>query len=211
MDETLRVALQYPAAEPPALLRRLAEAADKGAERPSLQLLTRQGQSIGGLLLRVEEKGVVLSLDDGGVFFTGLGEVAGVVVRNHLRFAGALSGGTLRTPGETPPTRLELRRELAGSSPAIEPVWEDIPESGDANLNIRDLARALAPAVAASASDPMGREAWSKVKAVKLVHRTGALLSAAAVDGGIVVSVDLSRALPSGLEAAAKAALEQAL
>jgi hypothetical protein len=187
---------------PATVLRRLADA---GAA-PDVSVHLAGGSVLAGRPVRVgSERGqevVVLAGGRGGhLGYALLSSVVAVEVREPERFQDVLSDGRLPRPvtGE-PVTRLALRREFAPTEELPLGVdWEALPDSAPALANLDRLLRALREIAGQVRADEMGRQAWARIRVLRVGHRDGARLSVQSVPDGLSVEADLTAALPRDL------------
>jgi hypothetical protein len=187
---------------PATLLRRLADA----EEAPEVSVHLAGGAVLAGRPVRVgNDRGqevVLLAGERGRRFgYALLSSVVAVEVPEPERFQDVLTDGRLPPPvtGE-PVSRLALRREFAPSEQL--PLWVDWeaqPGSAPALANLDRLLRALRDVVDEVRADEMGRQAWARIRVLRVGHREGARLSARAVADGLSVEADLTAALPRDL------------
>jgi hypothetical protein len=187
---------------PATLLRRLAEA---GAA-PDVSVHLAGGSVLAGRPVRVgTDRGqevVLLAGGPGGhLGYALLSSVVAVEVREPERFQDVLSDGRLAPPmtGE-PVTRLALRREFAPTEEfPLSVDWEAQPESAAAMANLDRLLRELREVADQVRADEMGRQAWARIRVLRVAHRDGARLSVQAGPDGLSVEADLTGALPRDL------------
>jgi hypothetical protein len=187
---------------PATLLRRLAEA----GEAPDVSVHLAGGTVLAGRLVRVGadhgQEVVLLAGERGGQLgYALLSSVVAVELREPERFQDVLTEGRLapQVVGE-PVSRLALRREFAPSEAF--PLWVDwevLPDSPPALANLDRLLRALRDVADEVRADEMGRQAWARIRVLRVGHRGGARLSARAVPDGLSVEADLTAALPRDL------------
>lgn len=145
------------------------------------------------------------------VVYLTLSRVSAVTVHEADGIAPLLSFGEVaRAPGEAAPSRLELRRSLQQASEglradlglqlAVTADWDGIPEGEGVQLNLQDLSRTLQSVIREMARDDLGRAAWSEVSTLVIRHHPSARLAAAKKERAVVVTLDLSKALPPSLD-----------
>jgi hypothetical protein len=175
-------------------------------EQPMLSVHLASGQVLDGALMRVDaDHGTdVLVLADsrtGRLAYAPLANVAAVELRNPEPFQDVVTGGRLPSPpigGAV--SRLGLQREFP-ATPEF-PLHIDWVALDDSDLllgNVARLLRALRDAVAEVRADDMGREAWARVRALRVEHHAGTALAVVSAPDGLVVRADLSAALPRAL------------
>lgn len=188
--------------------------------RPWIDVGTAEGVVHSGRLVDVDEReGAALlhaSENHGGdVVYLRLDRVTSLKVRGAEELGALLSEGRVaRAPGEEAPTRLLVRRTLAGlraAGLAVDAVWEAVPEAAEALLNLRDLAEAVTRAAAAVARDKEGRKALEEYRAICIRHEAGTRLRARPKGRTLLMEADLTRALPEKLAEEAESAMNAAL
>ncbi|MBO0869467.1 MAG: hypothetical protein J2P15_12960 [Micromonosporaceae bacterium] len=131
-------------------------------------------------------------------------EVVSVGVREPERYRDVLSRGALPAPPpvDGPPiTRLALRREFAPTAELpLQLAWDELPGSEDATANLATLLRSLRLAVSQTRRDELGQRAWDGIAAVRVEHRPGEGLAVLRIPDALLVTADLTAALPRRLE-----------
>ncbi|GAA4724272.1 hypothetical protein [Phytohabitans rumicis] len=199
---------------PEAVLRALA-AASAGtelSERPVVRLRLSSGHVEEGRLIGVgtdrTEEVVVLGapahryqLPEQAVYLR-MRDVVSAGVFEAERFRDVLSGGALPLPVDGDPvSRLALRREYAPTDELpVHVEWDAVPGSPEATANLAALLAALREAVSRVRADETGQRAWSAVATVRVEHRPGEILAVRRTPDGVVVSADLTAALPRRLD-----------
>jgi hypothetical protein len=204
LDGLMRVAV---ALTPTTLLRRLADAASPG-EPPEVSVHLSGGQVLDGLLVRIGSdhgQDVVLLVDPRGgqLRYVLVANVAAVEVRGPERFQDVLTEGRLPQPvtGE-PVTKLALRRGFAPSEGfPVEVDWEALPDSSAQLANLDRLLRGLREIARDVCADEIGRQAWGRIRTLRVAHHEGAKATVQRVSGGLLVHADLTAALPRDLTA----------
>ncbi|AKU98675.1 hypothetical protein AKJ09_05339 [Labilithrix luteola] len=216
---------KLPARDPREVLRTLFNRRKAGTH-PAIRLYLSGGHRLAGRLLNLQEdrgREYVVLLDEGDedLSYVPLDQVFVVTVRRFEPVAHSLSFGAIPRPlGETPPTRLEVQRQLASLVSTLErehgirvsmTVEPSIPDDSVALANLRDLLDTLGGALRTLAKDALGRSALSSVPRATVRHTKDASLSLAKRDGVLEVTVDLFASLPFNLELAVADDLQRAL
>ena len=199
---------------PDAMLRALA-AASTGTElqeRPVVRLRLSSGHVEEGRLIGVgadrAEEVVVLGspahryqLPEEAIYLR-MRDVVSAGVFEAERFRDVLSGGVLPLPVDGEPvSRLALRREYAPTDELpLQVDWHGVPESAEATAALAGLLATLREAIAQICGDELGRQAWTAVATVRVEHRPGEILAVQRTPDGLVVSADLTAALPRRLD-----------
>lgn len=190
---------------PDTVLQALAAVA-KDDLRPVLTLRLSSGHALsGGLVtLGADRHSDVVVLRDPhseALTYTSVSAVVAVEVHNPESFQDVLTGGRVSLPynGE-PVTRLALQREFASVEGfPVEVDWSALDGSGAMLGNMAVLLRGLRDAVAVLSGDDMGREAWARVRTLRVEHQAGSPLNVRPIADGLAVHADLSAALPRTL------------
>ena len=202
---------------PDTVLQTLAAVA-KDDLRPVLTLRLSSGHALsGGLVtLGADRHGDVVVLRDPhseALAYTSVSAVVAVEVHHPEPFQDVLTGGRVSLPykGE-PVTRLALQREFASVEGfPVEVDWSALDGSGAMLENMAVLLRGLRDAVAVLSGDDMGREAWARVRTLRVEHQAGSPLNVGPVADGLAVHADLSAALPRTLQSILAAELNALL
>ncbi|HKS98860.1 MAG TPA: hypothetical protein VJT31_04950 [Rugosimonospora sp.] len=182
-------------------------------QRPVVRLWIAAGHVVEGRLLGVgAERGdevVVIGvqaarhqrLDE--VVYLRMRDVISAGVLAPEQFRDVLSGGVLPLASAgRPVSRLALRREYASMHDLpLRLDWAAMPDPPAATANLAALLAALHGAVSAVRADDLGRAAWAAVTTVRVEHRVGEPLGIERSPGELLVVVDLTAALPRGLDA----------
>ncbi len=190
---------------PATLLRLLSDAAVAG-EPAAVSIYLSGGQVLDGMPVRIgtdhgHEVVVLASAQGGQLGYALLASVAAVEVRGAERFQDILTAGRLPQPvtGE-PVTRLELRRAYppSGEFP-VQVDWAVLPDSGPLLANLDRLLRGLRETAREVCADELGRNAWARVRTLRVEHSDGVRPSVRRVPDGLSVQADLTAALPRDL------------
>ena len=224
LSETAHILSKFPARDPREILRRLVDhrrrlPVERQSASPLLSVCTTDGHCFRGWVLDCNEQNDALLLHaaknlnaaSADVVYLTLSRISAVTVHDSDRIAPILSFGEVaRAPGETAPSRLELRRSLQQASEglradlglqlAVTADWDGIPEGEGVQLNLQDLSRVLQHVIREMARDDLGRAAWSALSTLVIRHQSSARLAAAKKERTVVIALDLSRALLPSLE-----------
>jgi hypothetical protein len=188
---------------PETVLRTLASA---GGAPPVLTVRLSGGHVLGGGLVAVgADRGTdVLVLADpetGRLGYALLSSVVAVELREPERFQDLLTGGRVPLPQEGEPvTRLALQREFAPTQEfPVDVDWAALTGSGLMAGNLASLLRGLRDAVARVRADDMGRQAWARIRVLRVEHHPGSPLTVLPAADGLAVRADLAAALPRAL------------
>ncbi len=204
--------------ETPASVLRLLAAAEPGTGPPAVALHLASGHTLDGHLVAVGtdtgHEVVVLAMPPHGhLGYTQMSSVTAVTVRAPERFQDLLTGGAVPLPDTgTPVSRLALRRDFAPSPELpLRVDWEALPDTETALANLARLLTELRAAVEEVRADELGRQAWSRVGELRLLHEPGEPLTVRPVPDGLLVGVDLLAALPRRLAGELRQQLNTAL
>ena len=207
---------KFPARSPLVVLQRLVEARVRD-RAPAVDVFTVDGHCFSGWAVKLEaERGgqpenlLLQGMDSSGrpsedLVYLSVARIAAVRVQAGGTYARVLSFGELGFgAGETGPSRLELKREFQSVSEKLQTELRLTLtlEAGDAiHLTVRAIARAMPAAIAPELRDEVGRQAWTKIRALQIGHATGATLGARREGDVLRLTGDLTRALPEPLAA----------
>jgi hypothetical protein len=192
--------------ETPASVLRLLAAAEPGTGPPAVALHLASGHTLDGHLVTVGtdtgHEVVVLAMPPHGhLGYTLMSSITAVTVRASDRFQDLLTGGAVPLPVTgTPVSRLALRRDFAPTPELpLQLDWEALPDTEEALANLARLLTELRAAVEELRADELGRQAWSRIRELRLAHEPGTPLTVRPVPDGLLVRVDLLAALPRRL------------
>ena len=191
-------------------------------ETPTLTIYTTDGFTFCGIPNALEESRNEItlslrlispdlrSLSNDLVYIRGQ-RISHVKIHEFMSVAKTLSFGKIaRNPEEPAPTRLQLRREIeelnlnfeksTGLKLKIYLDWDQLPQSNSANLNLRDLVKALFKSLQTLTKDAIGRESLQSLKKISIENKDGAYLTMNREKTELIVQIDLEKALPGNLE-----------
>ncbi|HVE38242.1 MAG TPA: hypothetical protein VNM14_00055 [Planctomycetota bacterium] len=223
------------ARDPRTLLRDCAEyrakvGDDQKKPLPRVTVFTTTGQSFDGTVVHVQRERdvetVLLHVPDEtrpeavDLVYVAADRVAAVQVHDGEWVAPLLTGGEVaRVPSELPQSRLQLKREVREIGQrmtkefdsGIEVDWDSLPTSDVPNLNVLDLAKGVETAVRKVLRDKLGKEAMKRVRRILLRHQPGARLTCEKDRDGVLLVLDIDKALPDTLDQVVEERLAGAL
>jgi len=223
------------AKEPRVLLRECADYRAKVGDDdkkplPRVTVFTTSGQSFSGFVVHIvrerDAETVLLHVPDEArpesvdLVYVNADRVAAVKVHDGEWIAPLLTAGEVaRVPSEQPQSRLQLKREVReiGQRMAkefdsgVDVDWDTLPKSDTPNLNVLDLAKGVEKAVRKVLRDKLGKEAMRGIRRILVRHQAGARLTCEKDRDGVLLVLDVDRALPESVDRVVEERLTGAL